>query len=119
MFEEIYDYLVQNTINHPFQAFFNLFNVTLFFSPFSIFQPFLAAIGFGRLGPIAASCAAWFQSSFGTPLPFRVFQSAAMGGYGTACINAVSRGFSGAFTGGGAVLNGFWGMMTGNGTAAG
>jgi hypothetical protein len=45
------------------------------------------------------SIAAWFQSAAGTPLFFRVTQSAAMGGWGASIVNGIVQG-GGAMMGG-------------------
>ncbi|THW89941.1 hypothetical protein D6D15_04912 [Aureobasidium pullulans] len=56
--------------------------------------PLLTLLGFGGLGPAAGGLAAGFQGWFGTPWVFRVLQSAAMGGWGSALIQGIVRAFS-------------------------
>ncbi|KAK4495392.1 hypothetical protein PRZ48_013723 [Zasmidium cellare] len=66
------------------------------FLPGVIATPALLALGFGPLGPMADQRLGWLaatvQSIVGTPLPFRVLQSAAIGGWALAVVNWVIQG---------------------------
>ncbi|KAF4214724.1 hypothetical protein CNMCM8980_010374 [Aspergillus fumigatiaffinis] len=79
-----------------------LASICLFAFPEAVISPILYLTGFGSLGPIAHSLAAWYQASFGNPVAggaFAHFQSAAMGGYGLGVLNTALRGVVGVATG--------------------
>ncbi|KAH0027933.1 hypothetical protein KCU78_g3806, partial [Aureobasidium melanogenum] len=79
--------------DNPRQSTSVLVTALLTVCPALLTGPLLTLLGFGGLGP-AAGLAAGFQSLFGTPWIFRVLQSAAMGGWGSALIQGLVRAFS-------------------------
>ncbi|GIJ98759.1 hypothetical protein Aspvir_000879 [Aspergillus viridinutans] len=93
-----------------------LASICIFAFPQAVISPVLCLTGFGSLGPIAHSLAAWYQASFGNPVAGGLFahlESAAMGGYGLGVLSTALRGVVGVATGVRMALG------KGNGTLAG
>ncbi|GIJ88617.1 hypothetical protein Asppvi_007542 [Aspergillus pseudoviridinutans] len=93
-----------------------LVSICIFAFPKAVISPVLYLAGFGSLGPIAHSLAAWYQASFGNPVAGGLFahlESAAMGGYGLGVLSTALRGLVGVATGVRMALG------KGNGTLAG
>ncbi|THX83474.1 hypothetical protein D6D05_03541 [Aureobasidium pullulans] len=80
--------------NNPQRTTSFLITTLLTICPALLTGPLLTLLGFGGLGPAAGGLAAGFQGWFGTPWLFRVLQSAAMGGWGSALIQGIVRAFS-------------------------
>ncbi|KAG2170000.1 hypothetical protein JADG_009739 [Aureobasidium aubasidani] len=80
--------------NNPQRTTSFLVTTLLTICPALLTGPLLTLLGFGGLGPAAGGLAAGFQGWFGTPWVFRVLQSAAMGGWGSALIQGIVRAFS-------------------------
>ncbi|CAC9888745.1 unnamed protein product, partial [Aureobasidium pullulans] len=80
--------------NNPQRTTSFLVTTLLTICPALLTGPLLALFGFGGLGPAAGGLAAGFQGWLGTPWLFRVLQSAAMGGWGSALIQGIVRAFS-------------------------
>ncbi|TIA78955.1 hypothetical protein D6C76_03792 [Aureobasidium pullulans] len=80
--------------NNPQRTTSFLVTTLLTICPALLTGPLLALLGFGGLGPAAGGLAAGFQGWLGTPWLFRVLQSAAMGGWGSALIQGILRAFS-------------------------
>ncbi|EAW18544.1 uncharacterized protein NFIA_084970 [Aspergillus fischeri NRRL 181] len=108
--------LPRNVTTYITQNPLRLVSICLFTFPQAVISPVLYLTGFGSLGPISHSFAAWYQASFGNPVAggvFAHFQSAAMGGYGWSVLNTALRGVVGVAT---AVQ---MSLGKGNGTVAG
>ncbi|QSZ34355.1 hypothetical protein DSL72_005946 [Monilinia vaccinii-corymbosi] len=100
---------------HPYQTAFHVVNGVVFFCPAAASGPVLYLLGFGSLGPRAASFASFLQSKFGVVAAksgFAYMQSAGMGGYGVGTINIASQ-LSAAV---GSLSTWLWRWFSGNGT---
>ncbi|MCJ1397288.1 hypothetical protein MMC11_000480 [Xylographa trunciseda] len=80
---------------HPYQTAFYVANGIVFISPGLVTTPLLGLMGFGSLGPKAASAASAYQATIGN-IPkgatFALLESAAAGGYGAGIVNGVAQG---------------------------
>ncbi|PKX98763.1 uncharacterized protein P174DRAFT_416484 [Aspergillus novofumigatus IBT 16806] len=88
-------YFPRNVTTYITQNPLRVVSICLFTFPQAVISPVLYLTGFGSLGPIAHSLAAWYQASFGNPVAggaFAHFQSAAMGGYGLGVLYTALRG---------------------------
>ncbi|KAK4548338.1 hypothetical protein LTR36_010208 [Oleoguttula mirabilis] len=79
---------------HPTLTAIQIIVVIIALVPGLIVAPALGAIGFGSMGPAAASAASGYQAAHGATAGFSFLQSAAMGGYGAAAVNGVVTGAS-------------------------
>ncbi|KAF2769476.1 hypothetical protein EJ03DRAFT_351216 [Teratosphaeria nubilosa] len=87
--EELPEHAKDYIKNNPKMTAFQILSLLLCLIPGLIVTPLLGIMGFSGIGPVAGTAAAGLQSSFGTPLVFRAFQSAAMGGWGAAAAAGV------------------------------
>ncbi|GIC85103.1 uncharacterized protein Aud_000931 [Aspergillus udagawae] len=90
--------IATNIAQNPLRA----VSIGIFAFPEAVISPLLYLTGFGSLGPIAHSLAAWYQASFGNPVAGGLFahlESAAMGGYGLGVLSTALRGVVGVATG--------------------
>ncbi|EMD00287.1 hypothetical protein BAUCODRAFT_372368 [Baudoinia panamericana UAMH 10762] len=80
---------------HPLETAVFAVETVVFFVPGGVYIPLLRVLGFGRLGVRARSVAALLQSMIGPYVPargwFAHLVSAAMGGYGRAVLNTITR----------------------------
>jgi len=80
---------------HPYQTPLYVVNVIVFFAPGLVTTPLLGLMGFGSLGPRAASAASVYHSKVRN-VPkgaiFALLESAGAGGYGARIVNGLARG---------------------------
>lgn len=85
---------------HPYQTTFHIANRIVFFYPNLLTVPVFWSLGWTSIGPRAGSTEAALMAKFGA-VPSRggyaIFQSSAMGGYGRAVVQGVTRAGSVAF----------------------
>ncbi|KAF7903458.1 uncharacterized protein EAF01_006507 [Botrytis porri] len=99
---------------HPYQTAFHVVSGVVFFAPAAASGPVLYLLGFGSMGPRAASFATFWHSKIGVVVAksgFSFMQSAGMGGYAAAAVNTAVQA-SAAVSSLGA---GFWGWARGSG----
>ncbi|KAG6258480.1 hypothetical protein E4U49_006298 [Claviceps purpurea] len=104
------------TCERPYSTAFIAAGVLVAAAPGLAVVPALGGLGFGGLGPVAASAAAGIQSGIGNVAAgslFATLQSAGMGGAGTVMVNAA---VSGAAAAGSALKALHWWKTSGDGS---
>ncbi|KAG6113190.1 hypothetical protein E4U13_003963 [Claviceps humidiphila] len=98
-FNQTFQQAINATYERPFSTAFIAAGVLVAAVPGLAVVPALGGLGFGALGPVAASNAAVIQSGIGNVAAgslFATLQSAGMGGAGTAVVNAAVSGAAAA-----------------------
>ncbi|KAG6060490.1 hypothetical protein E4U17_004177 [Claviceps sp. LM77 group G4] len=115
-FNQTFQQAINATYEKPYSTAFIAAGVLVAAAPGLAVVPALGGLGFGSLGPVAASAAAGIQSGIGNVAAGSIFatlQSAGMGGAGTVVVNAA---VSGAGAAGSALKAFHWWKTSGDGS---